>query len=155
MGLSITANDEKRFDALTDSSGDCWEWQGSRTKEGYGKFYHQGGPVWAHRFAYEREYGDIPKDRIIMHGCNNPGCVNPSHLLLGSYAANTMHSSMSGTHPRRKLTVEEVQAIRLLLWKIPQYKIAKQFNVSQGAISMIARKITFIWIPDPEESDGK
>lgn len=65
----------------------CWEWTASRDPDGYGKFglgRKNGLTGKAHRIMYEMCFGDIPDEALVLHSCNNAGCVNPMHLRLGS-----------------------------------------------------------------------
>jgi len=99
----------KRFWDKVDikSSDDCWEWQAARdnTKMNYGIFGYKGKIRKAHRVAYELIYGEIPKGEgyhgtCVCHKCDNPGCVNPEHLFLGSQADNINDRNKKGRHPR-------------------------------------------------------
>lgn len=65
---------------VTGTHGGCWDWTGARTEKGYGQFWHAGGMVKAHRFAYEHGVGPIPDGLELDHLCRNTSCVNPDHL---------------------------------------------------------------------------
>ena len=65
---------------------ECWEWDGARLSNGYGQFYlgKRGQRMFAHRFAYSLRWGDQAHGQVIRHQCDNPGCVRPDHLLIGT-----------------------------------------------------------------------
>lgn len=91
---------------------ECWEWSKARTSEGYGKV----GPYGlAHRTAYEQAYGPIPDGMCVMHVCDNPPCVNPAHLRLGTHQENMADRDAKGRCKNvggRKLTLELAREIR-------------------------------------------
>jgi len=70
------------------SPNNCWEWQGSKTKEGYGRFALDKIMIMAHRFSYEYHVRYIPENLEIDHICKNKSCVNPSHLEAVTHKVN-------------------------------------------------------------------
>ena len=129
----------------------CWDWKGAFDKDGYGMFssgYHR--HMKAHRYSYLMHYGDLPKNMLVCHKCDNPKCTNPEHLFLGTYkinatdAKNKKRTTFGSKNPMSKLTEEQVIEIKkMLLLEIPGTKIAKKFNVSQISISNI--KLNKAW----------
>lgn len=138
--------------ALEDESG-CWEWQGSRTIQGYGRLRmpeKRGGVIKAHRRAWELAKGPIPDGMYVLHHCDNRPCVRPDHLFLGTLTDNMQDMAAKGraagfqrrgaAHPLAKLTVEDVSAIRALPYHHGLYaEIARELGVSEGQISAIYR----------------
>lgn len=82
-----------RFWAKVDKSGECWEWLGAKSGEGYGNFttHHKGKTYKAHRLSYQLMNGYIPEGLVIDHICHNTSCVNPSHLRAVTRKQNGEH----------------------------------------------------------------
>ena len=124
----------------------CWEWQ-AHTVRGYGGIKVDCKTKKAHRVAWELTSGPIPEDMCVLHKCDNPLCVNPSHLFLGTQSDNIQDrvskgrcSATSGeAHYRCKLSDEQVAGIRSILDKgyMGQRAIGKLYGVSHQYISRL------------------
>lgn len=87
------------FFAKVNKSGDCWEWLGCKTSNGYGLFRMLGEKL-AHRVSWAIHYPDIPLGTFkALHRCDNRGCVNPSHLIRGTQSENLLDASRKGRLP--------------------------------------------------------
>jgi hypothetical protein len=84
----------------------CWEWQRGKHKR-YGRYRGR----YAHRVSWERAHGSLPADLFVCHKCDNPPCVNPDHLFLGTARDNTDDMVAKG-RVNRKLSSKEVVEIR-------------------------------------------
>ena len=101
--------------------GESWEWQGRKISGGYGQLQFQGKRYSAHRVAHQLYIGPIPHRKQVLHDpaiCNNPSCVNPAHLRIGTPGDNMLDKNISGTMLRgeqvhgAKLTEADVRALR-------------------------------------------
>lgn len=93
-----------RFWSRVDKDGACWEWAGARHPQGYGVFSAGGRSLRAHRFAFQLANGPIPEGMFVLHSCDNPPCVNPAHLRLGSHADNMRDMSARRRHTNSQKT---------------------------------------------------
>lgn len=137
----------KRVDIRSDE--ECWNWTGSKTTQGYGRVLINYQRKWAHRIAFELTYGSIPEGKVLMHRCDNPSCVNPVHLTIGTQSENVADMDEKGRrrppkaekHGRAKLTWEQVAEIRqrYVRGKVRQLDLAIEFGVNQATIGDIVR----------------
>lgn len=121
----------------------CWIWMGTRARRNYGRFSYKGRTVIAHRFALQLSSVEVPPGSVVMHICDNPPCVNPSHLRVGTWKDNIRDMYEKGrnpnrkgeNHPYRKLSADQVRQIRRA--KGTQLEIARQFGVSRAQVYRI------------------
>jgi hypothetical protein len=141
----------------------CWEWTGAlsgRQKCGY--FWNGEKVIIAHRFLLE----PIPKGKEVCHHCDNPRCVRPSHLFIGTHRDNMRDCANKGRlrltnahlavprgeghpHPHHKLTEDQVREIRRLgaLKTITHEAIGFIFGVTRSAVGGIVTRTTWRHIP--------
>jgi hypothetical protein len=128
---------------LVESSDGCWTWTGRTSPKGYGRWEHEGRIIGAHRFAYMTTKGPIPDGLMIRHTCDNPTCVNPSHLEPGTAGENAADAigrgrfSKGERNGRAKLTPQQVVEIRSNPAGLNVTRLARAFGVSKATISLI------------------
>lgn len=157
--ISLTESLRRRFWNKVDKTAGCWIWTGSTN--GWGGMINRGpaakgGNFLAHRVSWVIHNGPIPKGMMVLHNCpggDNPRCVNPDHLWLGTQRDNVIDLMAKGRRPddyakgekngRHKLTAENVAEIRKILQPGTRAKyglvtdLAKQFGVSVSAIQCV------------------
>lgn len=134
-----------RFWPKVDKSGDCWEWTACKGVRGYGRFTvrHGESPQSAHRVAYELTFGVITNDLCVLHRCDNPSCVRPDHLFLGTRNDNVQDAMSKGRHPAGErnghahFTNAVVQEIRkrYAAGGVTQRQLCKEYGVTAGPMS--------------------
>lgn len=95
-----------RFWAKVDKRGpdECWPWLGATDGNGYGRIYSKGGNATASRASWELAHGEAPQGYHVCHSCDNPPCVNPSHLWLGTPQDNAIDRSAKGRDAQSRRT---------------------------------------------------
>lgn len=155
--------DEARFWSKVDTSAGpdgCWPWTAAILATGYGGFKYRGKMTKAHRVAYELFHGSLG-DRLALHRCDNPPCVNPTHLFAGTHADNAADRNRKGrqsvgnrvayerrprgsAHPDAKLTEEHVREIRSQLGVgVSLQALATLYGVTKSTIHHIAKGKTW------------
>lgn len=136
---------KKTFELLVekDNPNSCWLWLGGISAGGYGTYYIAGKSVYAHRLSYILYRGDISNNLWVLHSCDIPRCVNPSHLRLGTSADNVAdmlkrdrHSHRYGPrYTQRKVLFQDEELIKLLYDQgLSQRDIAKRLDISQWTV---------------------
>ncbi|WP_082445555.1 HNH endonuclease signature motif containing protein [Pseudomonas sp. FH4] len=141
--------------ARSERVGECLIWRGGLNPGGYGYVWHEGKNRATHRVSYEMNVGPIPEGLELLHSCDTPSCIEPSHLSPGTHAENMKEMSdrkrcnrPSGEmHSLAKLTEAQVSLIR------NRYKpycrinsscaIAKELGVSQRTVWAVIKGITW------------
>lgn len=133
---------ERFWDKVVKADGDeCWGWLASTFPDGYGNFHVDGKNLGAHRFMWayvlKRE---LPPGMFICHHCDNPPCVNPAHLFIGTAQDNIDDKVAKGRHgyglPNTKLTESQVVFV-LSSPLVSARKLASQFSVTRQTINLI------------------
>lgn len=143
--------------------GPCWLWTGYRLPWGYGQIGEGpagGRHLYAHRVAWELTYGPIPDGVLALHRCDNPPCVNPNHLFLGTNRDNTAdmdnkarrgdHHPVGSLNGRAVLTPETAREVRRLHAMGASYgRLAVSFGVGKSTISRVIHGESW---PDEQET---
>lgn len=125
----------------------CWLWLGTFKDDRYGCFRGER----AHRAAWELFNAAVPAGLFVLHRCDQPACVNPAHLFLGTHAENMADMTSKGRsgrcagerHGQARLNDERVRLIRANAAELSQRELAKRHGVSQRAVLKILNRETW------------
>jgi len=136
---------------------DCWEFLGGKKGNGYGGVSYEGKPWCAHRLSWTLTRGPIPTGMKVLHKCDTPACVNPSHLWVDTQAANVRDMTIKGRRKdqigaqngRSKLTEAQVLEIRALCNEgiLTIARIGERYGVTDVSVSYISLGRTWKHLP--------
>ena len=125
--------------------GTCWEWIGAKNSEGYGYIW-TGKQTRVHRMSYELFNGDVEQNLVVCHKCDNPSCLNPGHLFLGTKADNNLDRASKSRNRNQngelnsssKLT--SIEVIEIYNSNLSYKEIANIYNISRQTVGLIKNK---------------
>lgn len=150
---------QNRFWIKVEKTDGCWNWTAHRNRKGYGTFQTPGRvPVLAHRASYLIATGVDPGDRCVCHHCDNPACVRPAHLFLGTIADNNADMIAKGRASGGSMPGEEASLAKLTAADVVRIrsefsfhgggrKAAAEFGVSAANISRIMLRQIWRHVP--------
>lgn len=113
----------------------CWLWTGNKLPHGYGLFGGKTSHRYAHRYSYAKFKGPIPDGMFVCHQCDEPSCVNPDHLFLGTQKTNMEDCSKKDRTRALLSTQDVIDARSYLAQGCKQTDIATFFGVSKYCMS--------------------
>lgn len=147
--LSLT---ERLRLGYTIATNGCWVWNRSLHDDGYARIRHEGKEYRVSRIMWEYMTGQkIPRGMYACHKCDNPLCVNPDHIFIGTHKDNMHDAAIKGRtnrpkpeeSPRAKLTWEQVRAIREELKTSTTRAVAKKYGMGKSTVHQIGANETW------------
>lgn len=131
----------------------CWEWNGGRTGQAYGAVRIGSRQVKVHRASYRHFNGPLPQGLVVRHKCDNPPCMNPDHLELGTHRDNMRDRDLRGRgvqhqgsrNPAAKITEQDVRDIRKEYARgvLTQAMLGEVYGLTQSSVGEIVLRKTW------------
>lgn len=134
----IRPTEDRFHEKYVKSPNGCWEWAASKDICGYGFFWDRTRIKKANRYSYELHIGPIPQGANVCHTCDNPGCVNPKHLFVGTQFQNMQDAHRKGRMPQYKLSDDDVRFIQQSSRSVRD--LAKMFGLSRSTVHRVKKK---------------
>lgn len=148
--MKISKTIEERFWNKVIKTKGCWIWKGAMQRGGYGVIsagFWKGKIIAAHRFSWYLHSGKYPNGKVVCHKCDNPACVKPAHLYIGTHADNVKDKVSKGRQAilTGKLSRKDVIKIRTLCQtkEITQIEISKKYNITRQFVYRIKKRLSF------------
>jgi hypothetical protein len=152
---------ENRLIDWVENGNGCWECTSHyRGEQGYVYVNRNGEATHVHRFIYEECFGELPRNIMVRHLCNNPSCINPEHLAAGTAKENTNDMRSAGTfvfgerHGSHKLTWDDVEYIKRNYVFGNSRRLAAIYGVNKSTILNIIERKTWKLIPNASAGVG-
>ena len=148
--LNLSPKDLIRFWSKVIKTNTCWNWTAAKSSKGYGRFKLKGKLESPHVISYQQFYNQDTSGLDVCHRCDNPSCVNPHHLFLGTRSDNMRDCSnknrlfipnITGNKFRAKLSKQEVKEIRSSSHSSKE--LSQMYNISVRAINDIKSYTTW------------
>lgn len=158
-GIIITPEARRNFWAKVRKTEKCWEWTGYKNPAGYGRLTLHQRPILCHRVSYVIHFGDFDNRLLVCHHCDNPACVRPEHLFLGTDKDNAddrdYKKRWKSVDPAKgtrvwcaKLNSEKVIQIRELhTTGIAIRALARKFKVDRNVIRLVVKRLGWKHVP--------
>jgi len=144
----------KRFWNKVDKTKNCWEWRGAHNQKGYGRFHLESKTYSAHRISafWAGILPNLHSKLFVCHQCDNPSCVNPQHLFVGTQKDNMQDCIQKGRrisrgqqgvmHPKAKLLDQDILEMRSLYKQgnITYQNLGIRFHISKSQAYKIVNK---------------